>query len=657
MNDKVCLFAGTTEGRRLAYILKDAAELTVCVATEYGEVMLDGCGGINVHTGRLDERGMEAFFASGGFGLIIDATHPYAQEVSVNIRAAAEKFDIPVMRIIREADKKAYNAVYVDNVEHAKDYLAEHGGNVLITTGAKELTSYAGLDMSRVWVRVLPLQSSLEACKKAGIPTAHIIAAQGPFSEETNLALLRAIDAKFIVTKESGKSGGFDEKISAAKKAGATAVIVGKPTQGEGLRLDEAVAELAKRYELTDRKLYLIGIGPGGSGMLTAEAAEAIEECDAVIGAKTVVEAVLPAGFRKTVFYEFTPDKVKAVLDSHPSLRCAAILMRGDVGFYSGAKKLLELFGEGAVNIVPGISSVSAFAAKLGVSWDDARLISLHGRDANLIRAVDSNKKTFALTGGANTVPDICRKLCEYGFGALRVAVGERLSYHDEKITRDTAQALCTREFDALSVMYIENPDAVCAARFGIADEEFIRGDVPMTKSEVRAIVLSKLALTPDAVVWDIGAGTGSVSVECALGASEGKVYAVEKEPDALELIGRNKRKFRADNIETVAGFAPDALSGLAAPTHVFIGGSSGNLRKIIDAVLDKNPAAHIVLTAVTLETQAEAVTCAKTLGLDIDAAAVQISRSRKAGSYHMMIMQNQVFVYTLTPAGGKADA
>lgn len=646
MNDKICMFAGTTEGRRLAALLCGAVDLTVCVATEYGEVMLDGIGGITVHTGRMDEREMEAFFARGGFGRVIDATHPYAELVSENIASAAKKTGIPVMRVLREADKKTDDAVYVSSVEEARDFLSAREGNIFITTGAKELASYVGLDMSRVWARVLPVASSLEACETAGIPVSHIIAAQGPFSEETNLAELRAVGAKYIVTKSSGKSGGFEEKIGAAKKAGATAVIIGKPAQGEGLTFDEAVAVLEKLYAVSKRKIYLVGVGPGNRELLTAEARSALDGCDAVIGAKSVVETL---GTKKTTYFEFTPDGVKKVLEEHSSVRRAAVVMRGDVGFFSGAKKMLEAFENEDVTVIPGISSIVCFASKLGVSWDDAATVSLHGRDGNVIRTVDENKKTFVLTGGDNTVRKICAKLCDYGFGDLSVAVGEKLTYPDEKITRGSAAEISLRDCDPLSVMYIENPAASRRVRRGIPDDEFIRGDVPITKSEVRSISLSKLAPEYDSVVWDVGAGTGSVSVECALASPNGRVYAIEKEADAVDLIEKNKIKFRADNIEVTCGAAPEALRDLPVPTHVFIGGSSGNMRGILSAVINKNPRARIVINTVTLESQADVTESARSLGLDIEeAVAVQISRSKKAGRYHLMSAQNPVYVFVL---------
>ncbi len=648
--ERICLFAGTTEGRQLAELLGPAVPLTVCVATEYGEVLLDGIPDIEVRAGRMDAEEMKAFFAGERFTRILDATHPYAELVTENIREAADSLGIPVTRILRACDGFVPGAEYVSSVEAARDFLMEREGNIFLTTGAKELSAYVGLDMNRVWARVLPTASSLEACAAAGIPAAHIIAAQGPFSEEINLAQMKSIGARYMVTKASGRAGGFDEKIRASRAAGVLPVIVGLPDQKAGVSLDEAVAELSLNLSLPGRRVTVIGIGPGGQDTLTAAAHNALCDCDAVIGARSVAESVKTG---KPLYAEFLPEKIRAVLDTHPAIRRAAVVMRGDTGFFSGTKKLRDALEGYDVTVLPGISSVSAFAAALGVSWDDAALISLHGRDGNLIHAVTASRRVFALTGGENTPGALCERLCAFGLGRLRCAVGERLSYPDERISRGTAEELAGGAYDPLSVLYIENDAPDFRIRHGIRDEAFIRGDVPMTKAEVRAVTMAALDLPPDAVVYDIGAGTGSVSVECALTAWAGRVYAVEKEADAAELVRQNRLKFRVENLSVTEGIAPDALADLPAPTHAFIGGSSGNLTDIVAALLAKNPEVRIVLNAATLETQGEAAACAREFGFAVyETVTVNAARSRKLGRYHMMAAQNPVSIITLM--GGK---
>ena len=653
MREKLCLFAGTTEGRRLAEILHEAAEVTVCVATEYGEVMLDGIEGITVHTGRMDADEMAGFFRENGFSRIIDATHPYAAVVTENIRAAAGMAGLPVLRILREAAPSASDAVWVPDVPAARDWLAGREGNIFLTTGSKELSLYVGLDMARVWARVLPTASSLDACHAAGIEVSHIIAAQGPFTEEINTAQMRMIGAKYMVTKASGKAGGFEEKLRAAAAAGAVPVIIGRPPQTEGLSMDEALAELGKTLPLGGRHVTVVGIGPGAQDLLTGRVRAILQDCDALIGAKSVVES---CPVRKSAFYEFLPQKVRAVLDEHPSIRRAAVVMRGDTGFFSGTKNLLGALDGYEVSVEPGISSVAAFAAALGVSWDDAALLSLHGRDGALMHTVRTNKKSFILTGGTHTPDEILKTLCDFGFGQLPAAVGEKLSYPDEAITRGTAAELCQNSFDPLSLLYIENENAARPYRAGIPDDEFIRGDTPMTKQEVRAVSMACLAPPSDALVYDVGAGTGSVSIECALSAWEGKVWAIEKAADAIPLLEENRRKFGTDNLYIIEGTAPEAMNDLPAPTHAFIGGSSGSLRDIIAALLEKNPDVRIVVNAITLETQNEAAACAKEFGFTVyETVSVQASRARKLGRYHMMTAQNPVSVITLQ--GGKLHA
>ena len=650
MSEKICLFAGTTEGRKLAYLLKDRTDLTVCVATEYGEVLLGAIEGFRVHTGRLDTDEMTEFFSENGFSRIIDATHPYAEVVTQNITAAAERAGIPVIRILRGGDSHIAGAVYVSSAAEAADYLSRHEGNVLITTGSKEIKEYSGLDMSRVWARVLPSAASLEACAEAGVPTPHIIAAQGPFTKEMNEAQLRMISADYMVTKASGRSGGFDEKIEASAAAGAVPVIIGQPPQVRGMSLDEAVAELDRELSLGRRRVYVVGIGPGSRELLTPEAREALEDCDAVIGASSVTEMT---GTSKPVFREYLPAGIRDVLRENPSVRCAAVVMRGDTGFYSGARNLAKQLSDYDVRIIPGISSVSLLAARLNASWDDARLVSMHGRDQNIAVLAGRSRRMFVLCGGDNTPQAVCRRLTDYGYGKLEAAVGERLSYPDEKVTRGKVAELAEMQFGTLSVLYIENDDFSERVRTGIPDGEFERSDVPMTKSEIRAVSMSKLDIESTSVVWDVGSGSGSVSVECALAAYNGKVYAVEKEEDAAELTGKNAVRFKADNIEVIRGTAPEALEDLPAPTHVFIGGSRGGLDEILEVCLRKNPDVRIVINTVTLETQAEVQECAAKYGFDFfEAVSVNIARSRKAGRYNLMMAQNPVYVFTMQ--GGK---
>lgn len=653
---KLCVFAGTTEGRELAELLAgQPVSVTACVATEYGGALLESREGLTVAAGRLSEAEMENLFRQEEFDLVVDATHPYASEVTENIARACEAAGTEYLRLLRRSDKIPEDAVYVPDIAEAVAQLRHTKGNILLTTGSKELAKYTSLPdfQKRVYARVLPMEASLQACREAGLAPDHIIAMQGPFSREMNAATLRAVDARYMVTKDTGRAGGFAEKAIAAREAGAVLVVVGRPAQRDGLDFSGTVSLLARRFGLRLRPhVTLAGIGPGSPGEMTAEVRRAIRGADCIIGARRMLEA----GFsdeRQARCEAVVPDDIVRCIRETVDCRRFAVLLSGDTGFFSGAKRLLPLLEDCEVEVLPGLNSLQVLCARLGTSYEDVISVSLHGRDRDVVPDVWQNRRVFALVGGADGAAKLCRNLTDAGLGRVRVSVGERLGYPEEKITAGPARELAAGSFDPLSAVLIENDDARPFTP-GLPDEWFQRGKgqdggvVPMTKSEVRACAMAKLALPRNAVCWDVGAGTGSVSIEMALQARDGKVFAVEKKEGALSLLEENRKKFHASNLEIVAGPAPDACRDLPAPTHAFLGGSSGNLREIAALLLEKNPDVRIVASGVTLETVGELTKLGKELAFStFDAVCLSTARSRNAGAFHLMCAQNPVYLFT----------
>lgn len=284
--------------------------------------------------------------------------------------------------------------------------------------------------------------------------------------------------------------------------------------------------------------------------------------------------------------------------------------------------------------------------------------MSTHGRRANLVGAVRTHRKTFTLLSAGNSVQELCRELRAYGLDKVTVHIGERLGYEDEKIRSGIPEELEEGSYDGLCVALIENPESFAAVRSCIDDEEFLRGKAPMTKSEIRSLSVAKLQLPKDAVVYDVGAGTGSVTVEMALQAVNGMVYAVERNEEACGLIEENKRKFGTPNIEVIHGLAPEALEGLPAPTHAFIGGSAGNLKEIMECLLRKNPAVRMVINTVTLETIGEVTECLRTLPVvEEETISVSVARSKLLGKYHLMMGQNPIYIITCRGGSEHEDA
>ena len=389
---------------------------------------------------------------------------------------------------------------------------------------------------------------------------------------------------------------------------------------------------------------YLIGIGMGNPDTLTVGAARIIVRCGLLIGARRMLDAFPDHPGQKLAL--IGAEDIAAAVRSHDG--DCAVLLSGDPGFYSGAAKLYDLLKDVRVETLPGISSLNYFCARLQLPWQDVKLVSVHGREANAVGEIQSHEKTFLLTGSNCTAGALCARLTRAGLGHVLVHVGQRLSYAEEEIVTGTAEELAGREFESLSVMLVENPTptgwkqgAPC-----LWDSQFIRGKTPMTKENVRTLAVARLAVRPDSVVWDVGAGTGSVSAACAMAAWKGQVWAVEKEPEALELMARNKEALDLVNLRIVPGEAPAVLAELPKPDCLFIGGSSGSMAEIFRTALNKNPAVRICLTAVSLESLTDGLACMEQFGLvNVDVTQITAAQSKTLGRYHMMMGQNPVWI------------
>lgn len=389
-------------------------------------------------------------------------------------------------------------------------------------------------------------------------------------------------------------------------------------------------------------KVYIVGTGADGSRTLTAEGRAAIEKAEVIIGAKRMVEDYRSCG--KPVLEEYRGAEIGRYLAEN-SFSAAAVLMSGDCGFFSGAARLAEALADHDVEFICGIASPVYLFSKLKMDWSDCNFVSLHGKSGNIVRAVRAHRLTFFLLGGDMTAAEVCRRLCDYGMGGVTVHIGERLGYADERIMSGIASELSDITTAELCVLLAENPDYERSVPGCIPDDCFERGKVPMTKAEVRAIAVSGLDIGREDVCWDIGGGTGSVSVEMAVRCERGTVHSVEKSPEAAKLIDRNRRKFGCDNIVIQTGRAAGLVGDLPCPDCVFIGGSGGELRQIVQAAYEKNSNIRLTVTAVSLETLAECTAVFDELGFEAKITQIAVTRTNKVGSHTMMSALNPVFI------------
>lgn len=253
MNDeKIILFAGTEEGRRLfEYLYSHGIPVEISVATEYGKSLIqEGTEQVKVH--RLTSSEMQSLFLKQGYTLVVDATHPYAVEVSQNIKEACQKSNLPYLRIVRK-DFAYDNTIDCNSLKEAVLFLSSTTGNILSTVGSKELAELTKIPdfFSRVYVRMLPIPQAIEQALSLGFAAKNLICMQGPFSEEMNAAMLKQLHCRYLLTKNSGDIGGFDCKLAAAQKSGVTTVVIKRPTEENGITYHQAIKYFTEKYGIS----------------------------------------------------------------------------------------------------------------------------------------------------------------------------------------------------------------------------------------------------------------------------------------------------------------------------------------------------------------------------------------------------------------------
>lgn len=664
----ILVFAGTTEGRKLSETLA-VSEIahTICVATEYGETVLKENPFMTVHRGRMDKEEIKEFIQRGSFKAVVDATHPYAEIVTENIMAAMEGMTVPYLRLKRElkALKKEENVIRFETNEACAKALEEIKGNILLTIGSKELPKYCVSEQvrNRLFVRVLPGMESLSLCMEQGMKGKQIIAMQGPFTTEMNEAMIRQYGISCLVTKQSGMSGGYFEKLEAAKKTGILVCSIGHQGEDTGDSFYEICNELEKICQKkiqinSEMEITLAGIGMGNRESLTKEVCKKIEEADILLGAERMLETYRPR-IEKKPFYlakQIIP-YLQEIQKKYPmgSLK-VVVLFSGDSGFYSGCQFLYHALQEeinagqlqAGICIMPGISSVAYLAACIGESYQDVAILSMHGKKLyNLARRIKIEGKTFLIMSGVNDVNRLGETLIKAEMTECEIITGYQLSYPEQQIKKRTPKECVELKEEGLYTCFVKNSNVMRKnLTHGISDVNFIRDKVPMTKEEVREVSICKLKLYQGAIVFDIGSGTGSIAMEMAGLSTDIQIYAIEQKKEAVTLIWKNKEKFQLENVTVIEAKAPEGLQDLPKATHAFIGGSGGNLKEILQVLYEMNPKMRVVINAISMETICEMKEILALYPIENkEIVQMQVSRVKEVGKYHLMQAENPVWI------------
>lgn len=443
---KIFIFSGTTEGRLLSeHLCLQGLENTVFVATEYGQVVMKDHDLCHIRQGRLSYEAMVALFEKELPDIVVDATHPFATEVSANIRTACGKAGLNesytrLARHLFDLDEESLPTAkikIVASTDEAINYLKKKEGNILLTTGVKTLSQYAACSelKDRLFARILPSMESFCKAVETGLDRRQIIAMEGPFSKEMNEATMAQFNINILVTKNSGIRGGIKEKLSACQDRDVEAVVIDleEKYKNDGYSLDEVEAIIYKKYTHVNKRISIVGIGMGDDASITVAGKEAVKGADLLIGASRMLDygrkinptAKLIAEYRSEAILDFVKESVAQDI---------VILMSGDTGFYSGADKLTSLLDKSGMvyRLYPGISSISYLCACTGLRYSDYPLLSAHGRSLEVGDTLDLYGGFFAILSGYEDIEDILQQLQDYPEAIVYVAYN--LGQPDQKI-------------------------------------------------------------------------------------------------------------------------------------------------------------------------------------------------------------------------------
>ena len=407
--------------------------------------------------------------------------------------------------------------------------------------------------------------------------------------------------------------------------------------------------------------LTIVGIGPGSEGYFMPAARQRMQEAHTVIAARRLLPMLQDFCGSDTVDFQVM-GKIRDTFTLIDRLlkeeKDVVLTVSGDPLMYSLYKTILNdpISRDWRMEVLPGIGSLQMLGAALGETMEDARLLSVHGRSlsaGSIALAVTENPKVFFLCSKEQGPAWLSRIMLDYGLQEVTVSAGANLSYEDQMLVSGSPAEMVGKDFPGLCVAMIKNPSPRKISRpCFLSDADFVRDKTPMTKEEIRVLILHKMKLHADDIVWDVGAGTGSVSIECARQVPFGQVHAVERNDLAISLIAKNKEKFSTDNLTIWQGDAAEEVKKLPMPTKVFIGGSGGKLSQIMETIAGFGQPIQVTVSAVTIETIAETSEILNHYDPDYDVIQATVGRGRKIGSYHIMDTNNPVMIYTAQIGG-----
>jgi precorrin-6B C5,15-methyltransferase / cobalt-precorrin-6B C5,C15-methyltransferase len=405
------------------------------------------------------------------------------------------------------------------------------------------------------------------------------------------------------------------------------------------------------------RPVTVLGIGDDGCSSLTSRGMEAVSAAQWLIGGERQL-AFFPQFHGEQLVIKDSLSRVVERIAELAADNNVCVLASGDPLFFGIGGLVIEKLGPEQVDVLPHPSSMQWAFARLGLKWDDAAIMSLHGRSRDgFLTRLKRHSKIAVLTDSENSPPNIAQWLQAAGELHWRASVCENLCGLDERVRPFSIDGLAAAtDIGPLNILVLERTDPQWRQPPVIPffDEDAFARRMPkkglITKREVRVVSLAAMALSPSSIVWDIGAGSGSVGIEAALLAPYGHVYAVEVDPEGVAICRENVAAHSVDNVTVVEGRAPEALAALPAPHAVFVGGSKGSIEEIIDVALQRlAPRGRLVINAITLENIGETYSAFRSRGLTPEVTLLQVSRAEPLARYMRYEAMNPIQIFAVT--------
>jgi precorrin-6B C5,15-methyltransferase / cobalt-precorrin-6B C5,C15-methyltransferase len=398
--------------------------------------------------------------------------------------------------------------------------------------------------------------------------------------------------------------------------------------------------------------VHIIGLGMS-PGDLTQKARDLVEAAEVLAGGRRHLDYFASHAGKKIVLGKDLTGALEEIKSAAHGKQ-VVVLASGDPNYYGIGRRLTEFLGSGNVVVHPNITAVQSACGLLKISWDDAVVVSLHGRGMKkLTEVLGRAAKIIVYTAGAETPGEIARLLQMSGRPEYKMCVLENLGEENQRFAWLNPAEVENQTFSALNMVVLlgEAEEGASGLHLGLPETALAHEAGLITKTEIRAVVLAKLQLGPGQVLWDVGAGCGSVGLEASLLLPGGRVLAVEKHPERLQQITANMSRYQVSNMEVVCGAAPACLADLPRPDRVFIGGGGSRLSQILEAVLPRlQPHGRVVVAATLLATLQTASDVIQSQGWEIEICQVQVSRSRPLGGSAYLQALNPVWIIAAAP-------